>query len=198
MRIMNIEDVKVNSVVLVGNTCSKHGNSFGWEKMTSNKKTITDNTVTYNIEVNKSKFKGLFGQGEIEGEKVILLKPETFMNLSGKSVIELMNMLKLKSSEALVISDDIDLQFADLRLRQNGSAGTHNGLRDIVARIGTDFPRIRIGAGRPEYMDLATYVLSRIPDDKMAILQEKFDKVNKVIELFVSKKTINGIDVTRL
>ena len=152
----------------------------------------------HNLTFLKNKYSGKVAEGIVNGEKVILLKPETFMNLSGKSVIELMNMLKLKSSEVLVISDDIDLQFADLRLRQNGSAGTHNGLRDIVARIGTDFPRIRIGAGRPEYMDLATYVLSRIPDDKMAILQEKFDKVNKVIELFISKKTINGIDVTRL
>lgn len=152
----------------------------------------------HNLTFSKNKYSGKVAEGIVNGEKVILLKPETFMNLSGKSVIELMNMLKLKSSEVLVISDDIDLQFADLRLRQNGSAGTHNGLRDIVARIGTDFPRIRIGAGRPEYMDLATYVLSRIPDDKMATLQEKFNKVNKVIELFISKKTINGIDVTRL
>ncbi len=158
-----------------------------------------DNFATaHNFTFSKNKYSGKVAEGVINGEKVILLKPETFMNLSGKSVIELMNMLKLKSSEVLVISDDIDLPFADIRLRQSGSAGTHNGLRDIVARIGTDFPRIRIGAGRPEYMDLATYVLSRIPDDKMAILQEKFDKINKVIELFVDKKTINGIDITRL
>ena len=120
------------------------------------------------------------------------------MNLSGKSVIEMMNMLKLSPAEVLVISDDIDLSFADIRLRQNGSAGTHNGLRDIVSRIGTEFPRIRIGAGRPEFMDLATYVLSKIPQEKLDILQDKFTKINKVIELFISNKTINGIDVTRL
>lgn len=153
---------------------------------------------THNLTFSKTKYSGKVAEGVIGGEKVILLKPETFMNLSGKSVIELMNMLKLKSTEVLVISDDIDLPFGDLRLRQSGSAGTHNGLRDIVGRIGTDFPRIRVGAGRPEFMDLATYVLSRIPDDKMAILQEKFVKIDKVIEQFITKKTINGIDVTRL
>lgn len=152
----------------------------------------------HGLTFSKNKYSGKVAEGVINGEKVILVKPETFMNLSGKSVIELMNMLKLKASEVLVISDDIDLPFADLRLRQSGSAGTHNGLRDIVSRIGTEFPRIRIGAGRPKYMDLATYVLSRISDDKMAILEENFKKINKVIELFISKKTINGIDVTRL
>ena len=153
---------------------------------------------THNLTFSKTKYSGKVAEGIIGGEKVILLKPETFMNLSGKSVIELMNMLKLKSTEVLVISDDIDLPFGDLRLRQSGSAGTHNGLRDIVGRIGTEFPRIRVGAGRPEFMDLATYVLSRIPDDKMDILQEKFVKIDKVIEQFITKKTINGIDVTRL
>ena len=152
----------------------------------------------HNLTFSKNKYSGKVAEGIVNGEKVILLKPETFMNLSGKSVIELMNMLKLKSSEVLVISDDIDLPFGDLRLRQSGSAGTHNGLRDIVGRIGTEFPRIRVGAGRPEFMDLATYVLSRISDDKMAILQEKFVKIDKVIEQFITKKTINGIDVTRL
>lgn len=152
----------------------------------------------HGLSFTKSKFSGKIAEGMIGGEKVILLKPETYMNLSGKSVIEMMNMLKLSPAEILVISDDIDLAFADIRLRQSGSAGTHNGLRDIVSRIGTEFPRIRIGAGRPEFMDLATYVLSKIPQEKLDILQEKFKKINKVIELFVSNKTINGIDVTRL
>lgn len=151
-----------------------------------------------NLEFTKSKFSGRVAEGVIGGEKVILLKPETYMNVSGKSVLEMMNMLKLKPAEVLVLSDDIDLPFADLRVRQSGSAGTHNGLRDIVSKIGTEFPRIRIGAGRPEFMDLATYVLSKIPQDKLSILQEKFEKTNKIIELFISKKTIGGIDVTRL
>ena len=152
----------------------------------------------FGLSFSKNKFQGRVAEGVIDGEKVILLKPETYMNLSGKSVEEMMRMHKLKPSEVLLISDDIDLPFGDLRLRQSGSAGTHNGLRDIVARIGTDFPRIRIGAGRPENIDLASYVLSRIPNEKVEILEEKFKKTNKVIELFIKNKTINGIDITRL
>lgn len=151
-----------------------------------------------NLKFTKTKFQGKVAEGMFNGEKVILLKPETYMNLSGKSVEEMMRMLKLKSDEILLISDDIDLPFGDLRLRQNGSAGTHNGLRDIVNRIGKDFPRIRIGAGRPDNIDLASYVLSKIPNDKLELLEDKFSKVSKVIELFIDKKTINGIDVTKL
>ncbi len=153
---------------------------------------------SHNLSFSKTKFSGKIAEGTIGGEKVILLKPETFMNLSGKSVQELMNMHKLSPSEILVISDDIDLPFGDIRLRQSGSAGTHNGLRDIVSRIGTEFPRIRIGAGRPENMDLASFVLSKIPQEKIEILQDRFEKTIKAIDLFVSKKTINGIDITRL
>ena len=146
----------------------------------------------------KNKFFGKVCETRIANEKVILLKPETFMNLSGKSIQDMSQKLKIDITEILVLVDDIDIDFATIRLRQRGSAGTHNGLRDIVSRIGTEFPRIRVGAGRPEHMDLATYVLSKIPQDRMDILQDKFEKINKVIELFVSKKTVNGIDITRL
>ena len=146
----------------------------------------------------KSKFSGKIAEGIINGEKVVLLKPETFMNLSGKSVIEMMNMLKIDSKEIIVISDDIDLPFGSVRVRAQGSAGTHNGLRDIVGRIGSDFPRIRIGAGRPEFGDLASFVLSKIPQDKIEDLQSTFEKVSRILDYFVDKKTIEGLDVNRI
>ncbi|MBQ7351801.1 MAG: aminoacyl-tRNA hydrolase [Clostridia bacterium] len=151
----------------------------------------------HNLTFSKNKYSGKVAEGVIGGEKVILLKPETFMNLSGKSVEEMVHMLKLNLSQIMVLSDDIDLPFGDLRLRSKGSAGTHNGLRDIVGRIGTDFPRIRIGAGRPEKMDLATFVLSKIPQQKLEDLQSKFEVVSKVIEKFIERKTVEGIDITR-
>ena len=151
-----------------------------------------------NLKFSKTKYSAKVAEGVIGGEKVIVLKPETFMNLSGKSVEELVNMHKLQMSQVLVVVDDIDLEFGDLRLRTKGSAGTHNGLRDIVGRLGTDFPRIRIGAGRPEKMDLATFVLSRIPQQKLDDLQSRFEVVSKVIEKFIEKKTIEGIDITRI
>lgn len=152
----------------------------------------------HGMSFSKTKYFGKVAEGMINGEKVILLKPETFMNLSGKSVEDMMRMLKLEPSQVIVLSDDIDLPFGDLRLRAKGSAGTHNGLRDIVSKIGIEFPRIRIGAGRPEGVDLATYVLSRIPQENMNILAEKFGVVARVLEKFILTKTIEGIDITRI
>jgi PTH1 family peptidyl-tRNA hydrolase len=146
----------------------------------------------------KNKYFGKVAEGIVSGEKVVLLKPETFMNLSGKSVIEVLNKLKLDSTQIIVISDDIDLPFGAIRVRAQGSAGTHNGLRDIVSRIGTNFPRIRVGAGKPEVGDLASYVLSRLPQEKLDTLEETFDKVSRIIEYFVTKKTTEGIDVNRI
>ena len=90
------------------------------------------------------------------------------------------------------------MPFGDIRVRAKGSAGTHNGLRDIVQRIGTEFPRLRIGAGRPEVGDLASFVLSKLSDDKLKTLDRTFEKTNSVIEYFIKNKTIEGIDVTRL
>jgi len=146
----------------------------------------------------KTKFFGKVAEGIVNGEKVICLKPETFMNLSGKSVIEMMNMLKLDSSQVIVLSDDIDLPFGNVRVRGKGSAGTHNGLRDIVGRIGENFPRIRIGAGKPEFGDLASYVLSKLSEDKLDLLISTFQKTSKILEYFIDKKTIEGLDVNRI
>lgn len=152
----------------------------------------------HNLNFTKNKFSGKVAEGVINGEKVVLLKPETFMNLSGKSVEEAIKLHKLDLKHMLVISDDIDLPFADIRVRAKGSAGTHNGLRDIVSRVGSEFPRLRIGAGRPEFGDLASYVLSKLPAERLEILDGTFDKTNRVLEHFISKKTIEGIDTTRL
>lgn len=150
------------------------------------------------VEFTKNKYFGKVAETFIDGQKVILLKPETFMNLSGKSVLDMMQSLKIELSSVLVLVDDIDLDFGSIRLRSKGSAGTHNGLRDIVSKCGSDFPRIRLGVGKPEYMDLMTYVLSRVPDDKLKILDGTFDKVDKAITLFIKNKSIEGIDINRL
>ncbi|MGN0960575.1 MAG: aminoacyl-tRNA hydrolase [Christensenellales bacterium] len=152
----------------------------------------------HELTFNKSKYFASVAEGFIGGEKVVLLKPETFMNLSGKSVEEVVRMHKLDTKNVIVILDDIDLPFGDVRVRAKGSAGTHNGLRDIVSKIGEDFPRIRIGVGRPEYGDLVNFVLSRVPDEKLKILEDKFDKVSRVLDYFVERKTVEGIDITRI
>lgn len=160
--------------------------------------TIDNFASKHNLTFSKTKFFGKVAEGIIGGEKVILLKPETYMNLSGKSVEEVMRMHKLSTKDIIVISDDIDLPFGDIRVRAKGSAGTHNGLRDIVGRIGSDFPRLRMGVGRPEHGDLASFVLSKIPEDKLNTLQDKFDKACRILDYFIERKTVEGIDVYKI
>ena len=128
----------------------------------------------YGIEVNKSKFKGLVGNGIIEGEKVILLKPQTFMNLSGESIIEAMNFYKIQENELIVIYDDVDIEPGNIRIRRNGSAGTHNGMRSIVEHIKTEnFIRVRVGIGKPkEYIDMISHVIGHIPEEDKKALEE--------------------------
>lgn len=161
--------------------------------------TIDHFAKTHNFNFTKTKYLGSVAEGMWEGEKVILLKPETFMNLSGKSVEACVSQLKLPTTQILVIVDDIDLEFGALRVRAKGSAGTHNGMRDIVQKIGENFPRLRIGAGRPnENQDLASYVLGNMSKERMDILQNVFLKSDKAIEYFISNKKIDGLDINRL
>ena len=135
---------------------------------------INELSKKYNIEVNKSKFKGLVGNGIIEGEKVVFLKPQTYMNLSGESVIEAMNFYKVQEDELIVIYDDIDIEPGNIRIRRNGSAGTHNGMRSIVEHIKTqNFIRVRVGIGKPkEHVDMISHVIGHIPDEEKKVLEE--------------------------
>ena len=105
----------------------------------------------YNIEVSRIKFKGVYGEGIVNGEKVILLKPTTYMNLSGESVREVMDFYKLSEEDILIIYDDVSLDVGRIRIREKGSAGGHNGIKSIIANIGTDvFSRIKVGVGKPQ------------------------------------------------
>ncbi len=126
----------------------------------------------YSIDVNKSKFKGLFGQGIIEGQKVGLLKPQTYMNLSGESLVEAMNFYKLTPSDLIIIYDDIDTEPGAIRIRKTGSAGSHKGMISIIDSIKTEsFIRVRVGIGRPEdTSDMIYYVIGAIPDDEVKVL----------------------------
>jgi peptidyl-tRNA hydrolase, PTH1 family len=126
----------------------------------------------YNIDINRIKFKGVYGEGFINNNKVILLKPTTYMNLSGESIREVMNFYKLKDDEVIVIYDDISLEIGKLRIREKGSAGGHNGIKSIIANIGGDvFPRIKIGVGQPNG-DLVSHVLGRFSKEESEVLME--------------------------
>lgn len=136
----------------------------------------------YNIDVNRTKFKGEYGEGFINGNKVILLKPYTFMNLSGESVREAIDFYKLTEEEVLIIYDDISLEVGRLRIREKGSAGGHNGIKSIINHIGTDvFTRIKIGVGAPKG-DLVNHVLGKFSKEEVNILKQTLDVVAKATE----------------
>ena len=119
-----------------------------------------------NVKINRSRFRSLTAQTVIEGETVLLMKPQTYMNLSGDAVREAMRFYKVPLDHIVVVSDDVSLPVGKIRVRRGGSAGGHNGLKDIIAKCGGDgFPRVRIGVGEkphPDY-DMADWVLSTFP-----------------------------------
>ena len=114
--------------------------------------TINKIAQKYNIEINKNKFQGLYQNVIIEGKKAILIKPQTYMNLSGNCVQEFANFYKIEKENIIVIYDDMDIDAGQIKIRKKGSAGGHNGMKSIIQRLGTEeFPRIRIGIGRPKH-----------------------------------------------
>ncbi|MFW5650367.1 MAG: aminoacyl-tRNA hydrolase [Acetivibrio ethanolgignens] len=129
---------------------------------------ITRLSDDYNIPLDFKKHKALCGRGYIEGQKVLLAQPQTFMNLSGESVRELMDYYKVSNEEIIIVYDDISLDVGQLRVRPKGSAGGHNGIKSIIQHIGTqEFPRVRVGVGdKPKGWDLADYVLGRFPAEE--------------------------------
>ncbi len=137
----------------------------------------------YEIEVNKSKFKGLIGSGTIENEKVILLKPQTFMNLSGESIIEVINFYKIPLENLIVIYDDVDIEPGKIRIRKNGSAGSHNGMKSVVNNLHTEeFTRIRIGIGKPkENTDMISYVIGYVPEEELESLNKGVEKAKEAV-----------------
>lgn len=127
----------------------------------------------YNIDVNKMKFKALVGEGRIAGQKVLLVKPQTYMNLSGEAVRQAMDFYKIEPEELIVIYDDIDIPTGTFRIRKKGSPGTHNGMRNIFQHIQTnDFPRIRVGIGSGKKDNLAGYVTGGISKNEQEILAD--------------------------
>ena len=126
--------------------------------------------------VTEKKPKALYGKGYIGGQKVILAKPQTYMNLSGESIREIADFYKIEPENIIILCDDINLSEGQLRIRLKGSAGGHNGLKNIISHLGTqEFPRIRIGVGeKPRGMDLADYVLGRFPKEQQAVMEEAY------------------------
>ena len=139
--------------------------------------------------VDEKKFKGYYGKAVIGGEKVILLKPQTFMNLSGESVRAAADFYKIDPEHIIVIYDDISLEVGQLRIRSKGSAGGHNGIKNIIAHLGTqEFPRIKVGVGaKPPRMDLADYVLSRFSAEDRVKMEEAFKEAVQAVQVMITE-----------
>jgi PTH1 family peptidyl-tRNA hydrolase len=144
------------------------------------------------IKVSKSKFDAFYGMGEINGKKIILIKPQTYMNLSGESIIKFKKFYKISNKNIIVIYDDLDLDLGDIRLKAKGGAGSHNGMKSVVENLKTEeFIRIRVGIGTPKNKeDMINYVIGQIPKREREILDESIIKAkNSILEILE-----NGID----
>ena len=160
--------------------------------------TITYLADHYHISMNTKKFQGICGSGYIEGQKVLLLMPQTYMNLSGQSVSEAAAFYKLDpAAEVIVIYDDIALEPGNIRVRKKGSAGGHNGIKNIIAYLGTqEFQRIRIGVGeKPKEYDLADYVLGRFSAEDRKLVEEAFANAADAVRLMVQGKTDEAMNL---
>ena len=176
-------------IVGLGNPEKEYGNTrhnMGFD-------TINDIAKNNNIDINKNKFKGLYETANIQNKKVILLKPQTYMNLSGESVREIVDFYNIEPQNIIVIYDDIDIEKGHIKIRKKGGAGSHNGMKSVVQELGTtDFARIRVGIGQPEFKsDMINYVIGKVPKEEQEILNQGVKKAAEAVEEILK----NGIDI---
>lgn len=156
----------------------------------------------HNIKIDRKKHKAYVGQGIIGGHKVILVKPQTYMNLSGESVRDILDFYKEDESSIIVVYDDTSLDIGDIRIRLKGSAGGHNGIKNIIQHLGTQtFTRVKVGVGaKPPGWDLADYVLSRFDQKEIPIIVDAIAESAKAIEMIINEgptKAMNSFNGKR-
>ena len=150
----------------------------------------------FNIEFNKENNTCNYGIGNVMGKKVILVKPKTYMNLSGDAVVEIINYFKINLDDLLVIYDDISLDFLKIRIRQKGSHGGHNGIKDIINKINTEkFKRIKIGIGENKNINLSDYVLSNFTLQELELFNDEYGSILKCIEMIIDGKIIGAMNI---
>lgn len=155
--------------------------------------TINEIAERNNIKITKNKFKGLYETAIIQQQKVILLKPQTYMNLSGESIKEAVDFYNIQPEEIIVIYDDIDTEKGNIRIRKKGGPGSHNGMKSVIKELNfSDFSRIRVGIGQPQFKnDMINYVLGAIPEEEQEILKKGVKKASEAVEEIIK----NGIDI---
>lgn len=182
--IFNRGDKDMYVIVGLGNP----GKEYAETKHNVGFRVIDKLAAQYNIDVSKFKHKALIGDGMISGKKVLLVKPQTYMNLSGESVKEVMSFYKVPIENMIVVYDDTSLELGMIRIREKGSAGGHNGIKNIISHMGTDvFNRVKVGIGeKPNGWDLADYVLAKFSKDDEADIEMGIDKASQAVGIFIS------------
>ncbi len=155
--------------------------------------TINEIAKKNSIEITKNKFKGIYETGTIAGEKVILLKPQTYMNLSGESIQEAVNFYNIEFEKIIIIYDDMDIEKGNIKIRKKGGAGSHNGMKSVIQELKTEeFIRIRIGIGKPEFKnDMINYVIGKVSKEEQEILQQGVKKATEAVEEILK----SGVDI---
>ena len=143
----------------------------------------------YNIEVTKNKYEGLYGKGEIEGEKVILLKPQTYMNLSGQAVWKFVDYFKISPENIIIIFDDIDIEKGQIKIKKQGSGGSHKGMQSVIQMLGTEkIPRIRVGIGSPENKkNMVEYVITKIKKEEKELLEPGIEMATEAVKIIIKE-----------
>lgn len=150
----------------------------------------------HGIKINKIKYKAVVGEGMIGDEKVLLVKPQTFMNLSGESVFRICEYHKLSMDRLIVVYDDVDTDLGKIRVRKKGSAGTHNGMRNIIYMLGKDeFPRVRIGIGKSDRIPLKDYVLQRFDAEEAVYITDSIKKSAEAVESIMKEGTDRAMNL---
>ena len=141
------------------------------------------------VRLDRLKYKSLCADAVLGGRRVLLMKPQTFMNLSGESVRAAADFYKVDPEHIIIVYDDISLDVGQLRIRKKGSAGGHNGIKNIISHLGTqEFPRIKVGVGdKPKKMDLADYVLSRFSKEDRAVMEDAFREAAGAVEMMITQ-----------
>jgi PTH1 family peptidyl-tRNA hydrolase len=173
------------------------GERYSWTRHNVGFMVINHLCNLYNIKLNKNKCQARIGEGTIEEKDVVLAKPDTFMNLSGRSVVELCKRYRIPLSQIIIIHDDVSLSVGKLRVRQQGSSGGHNGVQSIVDYLKTkEFPRIRIGIGSPsEGGDMAEFVLSRFEEGEKTIITQSIELTAATVVTIITDGIVSAMNM---
>jgi PTH1 family peptidyl-tRNA hydrolase len=162
------------------------GSKYQWTRHNAGFMVLDRLSHVSGIPVTKKRFSGFYGEGSWKNERLLLLKPQTFMNLSGQSVAEALRFHKIDLQNLLVIHDDLDIPYGRVKLKEGGGHAGHNGLRSLVSELGGGgFIRIRVGIGRPRFGDAADYVLSNFTKDELVVLPQMVDEIIDLLDLYL-------------